>query len=115
LIQTGAFVPDVRTAGTRQDGGRETSVNWEDDAHVESFTLTNKSNAQHGAARIPTLEIIKTSNTVVMIASPLSCERRRLPDNQYHGNIVYSANVSSRLEKMLAAALALKSRYVPPR
>lgn len=115
LIQTAAFIPDVRTAGTRKDGGKETSVNWEDDAHVESFTLSNKNNAQHGAARISTLEIVKTSYTVATKASPLSCERRRLAENQYHGNIVYSANVSNRLEKMLAAALALKSRYVPPR
>src|SRR5712692_7828191 len=59
LIQTAAFIPDVRTAGTRKDGGKETSVNWEDDADVESFTLSNKNNAQHGAARISTFEIVK--------------------------------------------------------
>jgi hypothetical protein len=114
IIQTDAFTPNSETAKTRKDGGRETSVNWEDDAQVENFTLSNKGNAQYGAARISTTQIIQTSDTAAMVATPLSCERRRLPENQYHGNIVFAANVNKRTEKMLAAALALKSRYVPP-
>jgi hypothetical protein len=114
LIATEAFIPDHRTAAGRQDGGKETSVNWEDDSQVEPFTLTDKNNAQYGAARISTAQIVHTSDTAVAIESPLSCERQRLSHNQYHGNIVYSANVSSRMEKMLAAALALKSRFVRP-
>lgn len=114
LISTEAFLPDPRTAERRQDRGRETSVNWEDDTHVESFTLTDKSNAQYGAARIATAHIVQTSDTAVAIARPLSCERQRLSQNQYHGNIVYSVDVSSRMERMLAAALALKSLFVRP-
>src|SRR5262249_9901217 len=43
LIATDAFIPDRRTAAGRQDGGKETSVNWEDDSQVEPFTLTDKS------------------------------------------------------------------------
>ena len=114
LIATEAFIPDRRTAAIRQDGGKETSVNWEDDSQVEGFTLADKSNAQYGAARISTAHIIRTSNTVVAIATPLSCERQRLPKNQYHGNIVYSVDVNARMEKMLAAALGLRNRFVPP-
>ena len=49
LIATEAFIPDSRTAAGRQDGGKETSVNWEDDSQVENFTLADKSNAQYGA------------------------------------------------------------------
>jgi hypothetical protein len=114
LIQTETFVPDPRTAARREDRGKETSVNWEDDSQVESFTLTDKSNAQYGAARLSTVHIVQTSDTAAAIERPLSCERQRLSQNQYHGNIVYSANVSRRMEKMLAAALALKSRFVRP-
>jgi hypothetical protein len=114
LIATEAFTPDPRTAAGRKDGGKETSVNWEDDSQVENFTLADKSNARYGAARISTVQIVQTSDTVVAVATPLSCERQRLPGNQYHGNIVYSAKVNMKMERMLAAALALKSRFVPP-
>jgi hypothetical protein len=113
LIATEAFIPDPRTASGREDGGKETSVNWEDDFQVENFTLADRSNAQYGAARISTVHIFQVSGTAMAVATPLSCERQRLPQNQYHGNIVYSAKVSKRMEKMLAAALALKSMFVP--
>ena len=114
LIATDAFIPHPRTAAGREDGGKETSVNWEDDSQVENFTLADKSTAQYGAARISTVHIVEISDTVVAVTRPLSCERQRLPGNQYHGNIVYSAKVNSKMEKMLAAALALKSKFVLP-
>src|SRR6266545_1880825 len=54
IISSAAFEPDRRTATGRKDGGKETSVNWEDNSNVESFTLEDKNNAQYGAARIST-------------------------------------------------------------
>jgi hypothetical protein len=114
LIATETFLPDSRTAAGRQDGGRETSVNWEDDVQVENFTLSDKRNAQYGAARISKIHIAQTSDTVAAVTKPLSCERNRLPNNKYHGNIVYAAKVNARMEKMLAAALALKSKFIAP-
>jgi hypothetical protein len=59
------------------------------------------------------VHIAQTSNTVAAVATPLSCERDRQLNNKYHGNIVYAAKVSKTMGKMLAAALALKSRFVP--
>jgi len=114
LIATEAFIPDGRTSEQREDGGKETSINWEDDSQVEGFTLADKTNALHGAARLSTAQIVQTSNSTIAVTTPLSCERRRLPNNPYHGNIVYSAQTNSRMERMLAAALALKSEFVPP-
>ena len=114
VIATEAFIPDARTAKTRGDGGKETSVNWEDKPEVEKFTLADKHNAQHGAARLATTAILHVSSTVPGISMPLNCERQRLPKNDYHGNIVYSAKVNSKVEKMLAAALALRGQFVPP-
>jgi hypothetical protein len=114
IISAAAFEPDSRTAAGRKDGGKETSVNWEDDSKVESFTFEDKINAQYGAARISTTQIVQTSNTAAALATPLSCERQRLPGNQYHGNIVYSANLNKRMERLLAASLALKSSFVSP-
>ena len=112
MIQTEAFVPDPKTAAGRGDGGKETSVNWEDDSQVENFTLKD-TNAQYGAARLLTSNIVRISGAVVAVTEPLTCERQRLPKNKYHGNIVYSARVHRPMERMLAAALALNSSFVP--
>jgi len=115
LIATEAFLPNRKSAETRQDGGFETSVNWEDDFNVESFTLADKGNAQYGAARLSTAHISHTSQVVAAVKGSLSCERQSIPGkNPYHGNIVYAAYVSKRLEKQLAAMLALSSEFVRP-
>src|SRR5438874_1188606 len=52
LVNTLAFKPDPRTAATRTDRACETSVNWEDTAGVLAFTLSDRQNAEHGAARL---------------------------------------------------------------
>ena len=113
VIQTPAFIPDHRTSETRADGGQETSINWEDDAEVEKFTLSNKDNAKFGAARISISHIQATSDQTKMVKNPLTYERKPLHGNDYHGNIVFKADVKKRTVKMLAAALALKSEFVP--
>lgn len=114
LIATEAFLPNRKSAETRQDQGFETSVNWEDDSKVERFTLADKGTAQHGAARLSTARIAHTSQ-VTAVKGSLSCERQTVPGkNPYHGNIVYAAHVSKPLEKQLAAMLALSSEFVPP-
>jgi hypothetical protein len=113
IIQTPAFVPDHRTAQTRVDGGQETSINWEDDEQVEKFTLSND-NGKYGAARISTVLIQSTSDEAKMVKNPLFYERKRLDGNDYHGNIVFKARLKNHTVKMLAAALALKSEFVPP-
>lgn len=113
IISSEAFEPDPRTAAKRRDGGKETSINWEDDVEAEKFTLADKNNARYGAARIMTDQIVQTSNTAAALAMPLLCERQRLPENHYHCNIIYSANLNKRGERLLAAALALKSQFVP--
>ena len=112
IISAAAFEPDPRTSMLRTDGGKETSVNWEDDSNVERFTLSDKSTAQFGAARISTVHIVQTSTRTAAVVAPLLCERKRIPGNDYHGNIVYSANLNKRMERLLAASLALQSRFV---
>jgi hypothetical protein len=115
VIDTEAFLPDPKTARTRTDGGLETSVNWEDDAQAEAFTLADHSNARYGAARLATEQIRHTSRTTAATQLPLSWERKSIPNkNPYHGNIVYASHVNKRLQKQLAAVLATKSRFLPP-
>ena len=112
IISSAAFEPDPKTAKLRPDGGKETSVNWEDDSNVESFTLNDKNTAQFGAARIFTAHIVQMSSRAAAVVMPLSCERQRIPGNEYHGNIVFSANLNKRVERLLAASLALHSKFV---
>ena len=47
------------------------------------------------------------------VAEMLAYERRRMDDNDYHGNILLNAVMPSPLEKEIAAALALFSTLIP--
>lgn len=115
IIQTAAFIPEKNTSATREDGGQETSINWEDNEGVELFTLSNDATARHGAARISVVSIQATSDQTFPVKAPLFFERKRIPGNDYHGNIVFKAEVNRRLAVMLAASLATKSQFVLPR
>lgn len=42
----------------------------------------------------------------------LLCERRTLPGNDYHGNVVYREHVTPTREKMIAAALAVSCELI---
>ncbi len=112
-ISAEAFVPEPKTASTRKDGGREVSVNWEDDVEVEALTLRQQ-NAQHGAARVRKDEVLRIK------ARPsgepaLLCERAIIDaSNPYHGNVVYRKIVPKHQDNALAAAIAVHSEFVPP-
>jgi hypothetical protein len=114
LVASEAFFSNRKTAANRLDQGFETSVNWEDNAEVELFTLNDKQNAQYGAARILTATIDEISKREMTVTGSLSCERKVLLKNPYHGNIVYAAYVPKPLEKQLGAAMAMRSKFVPP-
>lgn len=106
-----AFLPDPRTARTREDGGEETSINWEDDDGALA-QLRSGNQAHNGVAR---LERRWIENVAASFGAPgvLFAERRRAEgsDNPYHGNIVFCG--LTMLEKNhLAACLALYAKLV---
>jgi hypothetical protein len=94
-----------------KDAKCELSINWEDDGDVVGFTL-RQPNSQHGAAHL-----LRSHLDGISGQSPgsLSYERQPMEGNRHHGNILFNSEDSNPLRKMLAAALALHSRYVPPR
>lgn len=114
-VSSAVFHPDFRTAESRNDGGAETSVNWEDDDTVLDFTLRLKTNSQyqfpHGAVRLRRQEIDHINRFSVSTNS-LNYERAALEDNPYHGNIVFKRDLSKPTIKMIAAALALASSKI---
>jgi hypothetical protein len=109
-----AFMPDRRTAESRADHGLETSVNWEDDSNVLQFTLSDRTIAEFGAARLTRGAIDRAAGDVYGISNALTCERKVVPGNPHHGNLVYSHLLQSLQQRQLASALALKSQFFHP-
>lgn len=114
-----AFDPDKRTADARKDGGEETSINFEDDAQALSFTLSQKDQAQHGAARLP-LRAIENVNTLPGSLDTLTIERQPIAGtadtrgNPYHGNIVFRKDIQKQIKRMICGALALAATAYTP-
>jgi hypothetical protein len=107
-VDTPAFLPDTRTAAQREDRAAETSIAWQDDDGAVDVMLGD-TNAAHGVARLPRSGIDQIMSQRSCVGS-LSYERRPLPINRYHGNILFLTD-SKRLRTMMAAAIALT---VPP-
>lgn len=106
------FLPDQRTKKEREDQGQETSINWEDDDTVLSFThhmsKENNSNSlafPHGAVRLRT-EVLNEVNTTPATANSIIYERQPLKDNPFHGNIVFKDGIPQHIISMAAAVLA---------
>jgi hypothetical protein len=109
------FYPDESTSAYRLDSGTETSINWEDDDKALEFTLNQTKDDlpqfPGGAVRL-SRTAIEYVNTRPGMQGSLSYERAPLPENQYHGNIVFRANLSKHVIKMIAAALAMESSQI---
>ncbi len=110
-------MPD-ESARTAEDGRvwRETSVNWEDDGSALPFTRAQTSEKghplnPHGVARLGTAAVHRWIQ-VAPVADTLSCERRPLDGNRYHGNLLFRSTLPKQMQRMLAGVLALQSRLV---
>jgi len=102
-----AFVPD----GKRPNGGREASVNWEDDEGALPQVLADKKNSAHGAARVARAWIDEVAASEGCDGA-LAYERQSLPENSYHGNLVYTADLENVRERMIASCIALKAKFI---
>jgi len=111
FVDTRAFMPNVKTAASRSDGGAEVSVNWEDTSEVQGFTLADLTVARYGAARLARA-IVDDVSAHTPFPDALACERKRARGNPHHGNIVYRASMPKRLHTMIAAALGLRSELI---
>lgn len=117
-VQSAAFVADdkkalaARLAEGHQPPGWEVSINWEDDETVAAFTQ-RQPNAQFGLARLRT-EAVLQSNAATQSRDATTVERRAIPGNPFHGNLVFAESLEPWVQKLLAATLALHSEFVPP-
>lgn len=111
------FTPYEKTAGNREDGCMETSINWEDNEEVMSFTLNYRVNGDtnlafpNGAVRIP-IEKMDAINTFDATRDSIFYERARISGNEYHGNIVFRKHLSKNQITFIANMLAAASSKV---
>jgi len=102
----------------RGDGWIAQSINWEDDAAVVDYTLKQKKQPcqlqyKAGVAIIPRgqIDILRTLENIKDI---LDYERKPIPGNQHHGNILLRSGVSKLRMKNIAACIAeVVSQVIP--
>ena len=105
-------MPDMKTHAVRTDGGYETSVNWEDDVSVVAMTR-KQPNATYGVARLTLAVVEHLQKTPGEFAGALLPERRPEPKNPHHGNLVFRNGLLKRVQRAIAAYLAVNSAFVP--
>lgn len=105
VVSTLAFVPDYKTKEIREDQAFETSINWEDDDKVISYTL-NQPTSIHGALRLPR-SVIDNVSGLPRSLNCLKYERKIAHNNPYHGNILFSSSLSTHIIRQIAGSLAL--------
>ena len=107
-----AFMPDISTAEKREDRCSETSVNFEDDHHAVVITHADTQNAKYGVARLPLSAIDHASIVLGEQRVVLNYERRKKPENQYHGNVLFAHGLTKNEIHALATVLAVRSRLL---
>jgi len=100
---------------SRSDGWIEESINWMDDEHAIDATLAQTKDGDFqlkvGVALIPRSELDKLKKRTG--TGSFDYERARLPDNDYHGNLLLKEDVEKTLKTMIRSALALAAEIIP--
>lgn len=118
-VKGDAFEPRPSSAADRaRDGylppGQDVSINWEDDEGALRNLRTNRTNAAHGVVRIHTRQLIDTlAIAQPKLADRLELERRAIPGNAYHGNIVFCEGLNEHEIDVLCSYLGLAAQFVP--
>ena len=119
-VLAAVFMPNSKTAETREDGCQETSINWEDNEEVMSFTLNHRPSPDqffsypNGAVRVPRAKI-DDINTFNGTQDGVFYERQKIPGNDYHGNIVFKKELTKTQINFIANMLAAASSNIHTR
>ncbi|NLD94761.1 MAG: hypothetical protein GX639_19065 [Fibrobacter sp.] len=94
----------------RSDNNIEESINWRDDAGADDVLFNQlKEDKQlqfrFGAAVVCRHELDRVIQTNV-VNHQLSYERKAIPENKYHGNLLLSRDVPPRVRKKISATIA---------
>jgi hypothetical protein len=115
-IKPKAFEEYKKTAETRQRDGRqphgtEVSINWEEDTGALTQLRGNEPASRHGIARLP-LQALEAVCRCPGLEDCLHWEYHRIPNNDYHGNIVYLDGVPKPRKLAIQHVLAQAAHYV---
>lgn len=118
-ISAEAFKPDKATQARRQSEGiapegQETSINWKDSDEALSRTQEDKNNAKYGVIETEKahLDYCNSKAPPPTPRNGLFPERRPIPKNEFHGNIVFTSELRPHEINMYAGMLAQFSRVV---
>jgi len=90
--------------------GQEMSINWEMDDGALSTTFADRSNSAFGVARLQAEQLTRVREVVGGLVWP---EWDALPQNKYHGNIVYDPGLNNQRRRQIQASLALFAEFIP--
>ncbi len=95
----------------RNDGFWETSINWDDD-NESVTTLMAQRNSKSNKLMFDRYSYIKKSQLKNSLALPLreghfKYERRPLPNNQYHGNLLAQGDLDKKTKGLIKSTLAM--------
>lgn len=108
-LRTNAFIPNHKPREPREDGLIDASINWELDPKALEFTLAQPS-AEFGAAGLKRIDI-ESINLEPDAIDAICYEHKAVPDNPYHGNIVFGKNIPKLVEKFVAGRLVVLSEF----
>jgi len=99
----------------RDDGFQELSINWNDGPEALEILLTQKKENGKlqfvGGVAYLELGSVKSALKNFMIKKHFDYERRELPENEFHGNLLVAANLDKNLRALISAVLATTAGY----
>jgi hypothetical protein len=99
---------------SRPDGWTEESINWMDDPAAVGFTFSQTDDAGEPKFKVGIAILARNELDTLLKRHPgvrgiFRYERARLPDNEYHGNLLLHQGKDKTLKRMIRDYLALIS------
>lgn len=97
----------------------EQSINWYDNSHAMSILMSQKREKdgeiqfKEGALVVP-LESLNEVCKLPIIKGNLQYERKTIPGNDYHGNLLLHKSVSKKLMTLIAGDISLRVSEIIP-
>lgn len=100
------------TAIGRTDGYEETSINWYDEENALTILLTQQKENTNILQFKGGVAILPKEWVDTMMKNPagngiINYERRELPNNKYHGNLLRLSSLPKNQRTMISSALAM--------
>ena len=100
----------------REDGFREESINWYDNEGALKQLLTQKKDDGSLQFRVGAAVLFRSDIDQIkkfsVVKQRLDYERRVIPENEYHGNLLLKKDTPKSIMKRIAASIALRAKTI---